>query len=282
MLLEQDAGLADVAQAFLDVALEAAAKQARHGRRRRRRQQVPVEVRAQHGRQRVRDGLALEQALAGEHLEQHDAEGPDVGALVGRPPARLLGAHVGRGAEDDAHLRCGEDVSVGEWPGSALAAARSFERLGQAEIEHLDLAVRRDLDVGRLQIAVDDPRSCAASSPSASGSAMRSASAIGNRTPREADRQILAFDEFHDERTTAAGFLEPVDRRDRRMTERGQDLRLPLKSGHAVVVIREGVGQDLDGDVAIEARVRGAVDLAHPARPQVFRASGSAPVSRLP
>ena len=53
---------------------------------------------------RVADGVAAEHALPGQHLEQDDAEGPDVGALVDRLPARLLGAHVGRRAENDAGL----------------------------------------------------------------------------------------------------------------------------------------------------------------------------------
>ena len=49
-----------------------------------------VDVLPEHGGERVGDRLALEQRAAGQHLEQHDAERPDVGALVdasGRAPA---------------------------------------------------------------------------------------------------------------------------------------------------------------------------------------------------
>ena len=54
-----------------------------------------------------------EQPLARQHLVQHDAEGPDVRTLVDRPAARLLRAHVGRGAEDDSRgAQCRD--SVGE------------------------------------------------------------------------------------------------------------------------------------------------------------------------
>ena len=40
--------------------------------------------------------------------------------------------------------------------GARRRRRRGVERLRQAEVEHLHGAVRRDLDVGRLQVAVDD------------------------------------------------------------------------------------------------------------------------------
>jgi hypothetical protein len=45
--------------------------------------------------------LALEEATAGEHLEQHDAEGLHVGLLVERLAACLLRCSVGGGAEEE-------------------------------------------------------------------------------------------------------------------------------------------------------------------------------------
>jgi hypothetical protein len=38
-----------------------------------------------------------------------------------------------------------------------------------------------------------------------------------------------------------------------------------LKTGHAVGITSEGRWQDLDGDVALQPRVAGAIDLAHSA-----------------
>ena len=90
----------------------------------------------------------------GQHLVEHAAERPDVGALVDRLATRLLGAHVGGGADDSAsappsrRTRC---VASGRatshrrrrpWPGRSPGPYD---------------AVRRDLDVGGLQVAVDDP-----------------------------------------------------------------------------------------------------------------------------
>ena len=46
--------------------------------------------------------LSRKRQYPGEHLEQNDAETPDVGAAIDRSAARLLGAHVTDGAEDHA------------------------------------------------------------------------------------------------------------------------------------------------------------------------------------
>ena len=69
------------------------------------RQRGPLHLLPQHGRERVRDVLALERPLAGQHLVQDDAERPDVGASIDGLALRLLGRHVGGRAEDHAELR---------------------------------------------------------------------------------------------------------------------------------------------------------------------------------
>ena len=64
-------------------------------------------------------------------------------------------------------------------------------------------------------------------------------------------RQIVAFDQLHDEGA------RPRGRRcgDIGVIQRGEDLRLAGEARQAVGVGGEEVGQDLDGDIAIEARV---------------------------
>ena len=47
--------------------------------------------------------------------------------------------------------------------------------------------------------------------------------------------------------------------------EAGEDLRLPREPGEPVWVAGEGVGEDLQGDLAVELRVGGLPDLAHAA-----------------
>ena len=48
------------------------------------------------------------------------------------------------------------------------------------------------------------------------------------------------------------------------VVEAGEDLGLPREPGEPVWVIREGVGEDLQRDLAVELRVGGLPDLAHP------------------
>ncbi len=49
------------------------------------------------------------------------------------------------------------------------------------------------------------------------------------------------------------------------VVEAGEDLRLPREPGEAIWISREGVGQDLQRDLAVELRVGRLPDLAHAA-----------------
>ena len=95
-------------------------------------------------------GVALEGPLAGETLIEHAAKRPDVRSFVDGVALGLLGAHVGRRAEqgpgqgDIARESCGVGRQILD------------DHLGQPEVQDLDLAVGSDLDVVRLEIPVDD------------------------------------------------------------------------------------------------------------------------------
>ena len=147
-------------------------------------------------------------------------------------------------------------------------AASRFERLRQAEVEDLHRAVGLHLDVRRFQIAMNDPL------------LMRGFERLGNlfrdgqrlvdrdRPARNALRQVLALDEFHHEGLHAVGVLEPVDRGDVRMIQRGEDFRFALKAGQAVGVGCERRWKDLDGDVTLQLRIARAIHLAHAPGPK--------------
>jgi len=71
--------------------------------------------------------------------------------------------------------------------------------------------------------------------------------------------------ELEDQEAGVAGFLQAVDGGDVGVVEGGQRLGLASEAGEAFRVGGEGSGEDLEGDVAAEPGVAGAVDLAHAA-----------------
>jgi hypothetical protein len=50
---------------------------------------------------------------------------------------------------------------------------------------------------------------------------------------------------------------------DVRVVQRGKRLRLAREPGQSVIILREGLREYLDGDLAIEPRIARAIDLAH-------------------
>ena len=117
---------------------------------------LPTRFEADYGAEHVRQILAVECSPAGEHLVQDAAEGPDVAALVRLASFRLLGRHVGGRTEDHApagHRGPGNRRRRGDVGGSGFRVCE----LGEAEVQDLHRAVRPERDVGRLQVAVDDP-----------------------------------------------------------------------------------------------------------------------------
>ena len=97
---------------------------------------------------------AREQTLACQHLEQHDAEGPDVRASIGDAAFRLLRTHVGRGAEDHAGLGHGGRRNCQRVRIRAITFLAG--RLRETEVQDFHHAVVADDDVGGFEVAVDD------------------------------------------------------------------------------------------------------------------------------
>ena len=86
------------------------------------------------------------------------------------------------------------------------------------------------------------------------------------RRAHDALLEGLARDELEDEEADGVELLEAVDRRDVRVVQGREDVRLAREAREAVRVLREGVREDLDRDVALQARVARAPHLAHPSR----------------
>lgn len=222
---------------------------------------APVRIVLHDRRHHFRDGVACECLPAGQHLEEHDAERPDVGALVHGLAARLLGRHVGRGTENQTEV-CGvRGERGGVRDVRRRSRARRIHGLGKTEVEHFHRAVRPDLDVRRFQIAVDD--AALVRGFERVGDLPRDGQHFGHRqrTARDDGRQIFTIDQFHDE----AAVDDAVDVGDVRVIQRGQRLCLAREAGEALRIECEEVGKDLDRDVAIELGIAGAIHLAHSA-----------------
>jgi hypothetical protein len=150
--------------------------------------------------------------LAGQHLEQHGAEGPDVGAPVRRLAAGLFRAHVRGRAEkragagpNDRHLR-------------VLCLGRFDPR--EAEVEHLDETIGCDRDVRGLQIAMHD--AVLMGRFQRVGELPRDGQGFVE-CQRSACRKVLlqreSRDELEDEAGEAVSLFEAEERRDVRMAE---------------------------------------------------------------
>ena len=81
----------------------------------------------------------------------------------------------------------------------------------------------------------------------------------------EARGQRLAVEMRHDEVVRAVDVPDVVDAADVRMVQRGDGPRLAFETRAQIGIAGDVTRQDLDRDGAIEARVAGLVDLAHPA-----------------
>src|SRR5262245_57406944 len=114
----------------------------------------------------------------------------------------------------------------------------SARRLRQAEVEDLRHSLRRDLDVGWLQIAVNDP--FFVSDIETGGDLPRDAQSLAKRQAgtagalarrfREFVRERVAVHELENQNPKAVRVLEAVDRADVRMIQRGERSRLTLEA----------------------------------------------------
>jgi hypothetical protein len=77
--------------------------------------------------------------------------------------------------------------------------------------------------------------------------------------------QRLTRHEFHHEIENTAGLFESVNSSDVGIVQRREQLCLTAKSIDAVMIVREGFGENLDRDVAFEMLIACGVDLAHSA-----------------
>jgi hypothetical protein len=171
----------------------------------------------------------------------------------------LLGRHVLERPDEDAAIGAG--AAVGD------LGARDAE---VDELHRLFARDHREEDVGRLEIAVDDPGGVDGVEPLGD-----LAEEPGDRADREAAlarqlrAEVLAVEELHDHVGVAAIDAIVVGLHDVRALDVRHGARLALEA-HAGVVVAGGDGVDeLDGHVAPELAIEGHPERAHAPRGQL-------------
>ena len=214
---------------------------------------------------------AAERGLRRQHLEEDAPERPEIASFVEGTALHLLGAHVCGRAQ---HRTCiGHRRIDRRWRRWGIAVRFGIryhcwreDRFRQAEIEKLDGALLRHLDVGWFEIAMDDPALVRDLQRLCDLLRNRQRLVQGNRTALEPIRQRRTLDQLQHERAHASEIFEAVDRGNRRVIERCEHLRFPAEPTEKVRIVGQGVGQHLQRDVPLQPGIAGAVDLTHSAR----------------
>ena len=229
----------------------------------RRTREIPIGLGLQNRAENVRHRIAIESFVSGERLVETAPERPDVAAFVDHLSPRLLGAHVRRRSHDGAERRsfC-QSRGLGRFRGDVFVGRQS---LCQPEIQNLGLPLRRQLDVGRLQVSVDDALLVGRFERLGELQEQRKRFVERKRPSGQALRQRLALDELHDEDLLTFELLEPVERGDTGVVERGEKLGLTLEPRQALSILSESLKQHFDGYVAPKLFVPSPIDLPHPA-----------------
>ena len=195
--------------------------------------------------------LAVEGHVAGEHLEQHDAERVDVGLAVDVMAERLLGRDVVRGAE---HAAVGGEPVVAQ-------------RAGDPEVGDLGRALGVQQDVLRLDVAVHDR--VRVRGAERAGDLDRVRQRLVDRQPAEPPDAVLerlALDVLEDD-VRPVVVLARVDHADDvRMRELRDGARLTPEAFELVGILLHLAVQELDRHPALEVHVEGPIDRRHPSR----------------
>ena len=158
-------------------------------------------------------------------------------------------------------------VSVGECVRDGEEPLVPSKILARPKSRSLTLPSRRHLDVGGLEIAVDDALLVRGLERLGDLPRDRERFIERNRSARRFGRPSPRLRRAPSPRMCRpATCLEGIDRRDAGVIERRERFRLALEAGDAVRVLEELLRQHLERDVAPELRVPGPVDLPHPAR----------------
>jgi hypothetical protein len=209
---------------------------------------------ADDGREGLSRGRAVEGPLPRRELVENQSRGELVRAEIHGTARRLLGRHERRRADDDS--RRGEK-------GRLRVSEQGIRQLGDSEVEDLQESVRRNHEVFRLEVPMDDADSVRAREPVHELRAEIHDAAHRQGTARQKLANGLPVDELHREVGHAGGMPDLIDRHDVRMIQRGGRARLLREPQKPFPIRQETGGQNFQGHIATEAAVARTVHLPH-------------------
>ena len=143
-------------------------------------------------------------------------------------------------------------------------------QLGEAEVENLDPSVVCDIDVGGLDVAMDDPLGVGGGKPRRNLGRDVEHARAAQRAGGQILLERLSLQQLHGDKRLSVLLASFVDRADVRMVQRGGRARLVQEPIDRGSIVRDGRRQQFDGDLPLEGDVLGPVDDTHPPGPQLI------------
>ncbi len=156
-------------------------------------------------------------------------------------------------------------VNVGE-EGDFTRASLDLERLCQPEVEDLYPPLGRHLDVGGLEIAMDDPLGVRRFERFGDLPEDRDRLVGRHRAALEPFGQVLTRHELHLDQRAIAKILETVQRRDVRVIQRREHAGLALEAAAPIGRVGHRLGKQLHRDFTTEPQVLRPIHFAHASR----------------
>jgi hypothetical protein len=142
--------------------------------------------------------------------------------------------------------------------------------LRQPEVENLGMAALGYKDVGRLDVAVDDPLGVCGVQRIGNLDGERQDQSGFQRTPRDALLQRHPVQKLHGDEGLTILLPDLVDGADVGMVQCGSSLGFPLEASQRLGVFGYFLGQKLQRDRSVKGYVLSLVDNTHPAAPELL------------
>jgi hypothetical protein len=199
--------------------------------------------------------------MSRQHFEQQTAESPDITTRVHALAARLFRAHVAGRSRDDTFAARDR---AGGWSKAGLVRIGSH-RLRQAKVEHLHRPGSGELDIGGLEIEVDDALRVGGLECRRDLARDLQRDIDRERSAGEAIGKCRSLDELHHDGLDTGGDFEAVNRGDVRMVQCGKQSSLSSEACDAIRIVGESRRQHLDGNLAMQSGIERAIDFPHAA-----------------